>query len=204
MYSFPPTHSGTPPGSSAGNISVGGPAGIHILNHPPVIPVGQNPQERFAEPLRAAQALHPKLIAGCLGLASVFGFVTPIVVISAFGLPWLLYVVPALASSVALVIAIFLWGRALTGSVKGLPAASLEPLIVDEAIRSGGRLTTTRLAHALKIPLAQADEVLSQLAKAGYVDLEVDPTSGVVVYVFRDIAANPNGMNPRLGVGKQG
>jgi hypothetical protein len=54
---------------------------------------------------------------------------------------------------------------------------------------SGGRVTTPSVAHALSLPLSQADAALAALAKAGYVSVETHPLSNVVVYVFPDIDA---------------
>jgi len=53
--------------------------------------------------------------------------------------------------------------------------------ILRLARRLGGRLTAADVALGIGLPLAEAKAVLNELARKGYVGLEVSP-SGVLVY----------------------
>jgi len=67
--------------------------------------------------------------------------------------------------------------------------ADVERRIIEVAVASGGRMTTTGVAHALSIPLSEADGALTALSKAGYLSIEAQPDSGVLVYTFPDVVA---------------
>jgi hypothetical protein len=131
---------------------------------------------------------HAGTVAALASVAATLLFLVTVVVVGALQLPWFLLAAPG-AVSACLVAGGVLVFRAR----KRIPAGAIDPdverRIIDVAVRSGGRLTVTAVAHALAMPMADADKALSSLATAGHVAVDNDPASGVVVYVFPDIDA---------------
>jgi TM2 domain-containing membrane protein YozV len=67
--------------------------------------------------------------------------------------------------------------------------ADAERRILEVAVACKGRVTTTAVAHALSMPLGEADAALTALSRAGYLAIETHPASGMLVYVFPEIDA---------------
>ena len=70
------------------------------------------------------------------------------------------------------------------------PAESTAPLstqLLREAKRRGGRITVTQGAMATEKTFEEIEECLQGMVSSGYVDVDNDPGSGVVVYVFGEL-----------------
>lgn len=66
-----------------------------------------------------------------------------------------------------------------------------ELVVVDAAREAGGRLTASEAAAALRVSVAEADELLTAMVGDGSrVDVEVD-SEGVLRYVFRELVRAP-------------
>jgi hypothetical protein len=169
-------------------LSVGGPSGIRVRGHviqtgsAELAPVSPGPKQDLSTALALARS-HPRAVAAGLAFAGVALLVGPAVMISVFGLPWLLYVAPVLMSVTAFGLAV---AAARVGPSKPDPAA-LEGRILDLAVRSGGQLTVAATAHALQLPMLDVEEALMVLARADHVEIENDMETGAVLYVFRDL-----------------
>lgn len=165
-------------------LSIGGPGGVHIrVGGTPV--VRPTPEHELSTVVAFARS-HPRAVAGGLAFAGLAMLIGPAVLISLIGLPWLLYVGPVLLSVTAFGLAA---AAARGGGSIGTDARELERRVLDLAVRSRGRLTVTATAHALGISLGEADAALMALVRADHVDVENDPHTGAVVYVFRDLRA---------------
>ncbi|MDP3278932.1 MAG: hypothetical protein Q8Q09_27315 [Deltaproteobacteria bacterium] len=70
-------------------------------------------------------------------------------------------------------------------------APELQVKILDFAARNRGRVTVTSLAQGLGLTLDEADLALHAMAGSNYVDVELDPSSTVIVYVFRELVSKP-------------
>jgi hypothetical protein len=185
---------------SRGVIEVGGPSGIRI--HGGDVQVGGAPQIAEIAPLppmrvfsvdltrsSALVARHPSALAAALSVGAGTILLGASVVISALQLPWVLLAAPAMLCAAlltaVLLVALLSHRRITTGGVD----PDVEQRILDVAMSYGGRITVTAVAHALAMPMAEADAALSALARSGHVGIENDSASGVVVYVFSDIEA---------------
>ncbi|MFV8751612.1 hypothetical protein ACNOYE_13795 [Nannocystaceae bacterium ST9] len=173
---------------------IGGPGGIRIQGRsvqtggstlvpaPASNPNASNPNQELTHALAMVRS-HPRAFALGFSFAGVAMLVGPAVLISAIGLPWLLYLAPVGLALTSFGVAI---GLARSGPSKQ-SHVELEHRIIDLAIRSGGQLTVIATAHALKISLGEAEEALMALARANHVDIENDMQTGAVLYVFRDL-----------------
>ncbi len=188
-----------------GAISVGGPGGIQITSSR--IQVGGGPlvgsntsmpmQAPAPTPLVAVDLTrmpelfvrHSGLIAAGLSICAGLVLLSAATVIAVLQLPWLLFAVPtafgAALLSVAGVIALRARKRQTTGGLD----PEVERRILDVAVSCQGRVTVMAVARALRMPLAEADEALMVLARSGYVTLDNDPSTGIVVYIFPDVEA---------------
>jgi hypothetical protein len=63
----------------------------------------------------------------------------------------------------------------------------LQVQIMNFATRKEGRVTVTSLAQGLGWTLDEAEHALKELSNSHYVDVELDPDHGVVIYVFREL-----------------
>ena len=165
-------------------IEVGGPGGVRVSSITPTPNNGSlAPRGEPSTGLRLAAA-HPRLLAGGLvfvGLAVLFG---PLVLISTIGLPAWLVIGPVLLSIIA-------FGGAFAvarGSLAALGSSAHEQRIIDLAARFGGRLTVGLTAQQLSISLREAEDALMALVRTGHVDIDDDPDSAAVIYVFRDLS----------------
>ncbi len=132
---------------------------------------------------------HPRLVAAALATTACVLMASAATVVSLLQLPALVLAAPwALALSLvatALFVARHARRRVGTGGVE----ADVERRILDVAVAHRGRVTTTAVAHALSMPLGEADAALTALSRAGYLAIETHPASGVIVYVFPEIDA---------------
>lgn len=98
-------------------------------------------------------------------------------------------------------------GRKLRQQEASSQALERERALFSLAAQRGGSLTATDVATALGIPVAEADALLTKLARGGtHVSVEVDG-SGVVHYVFNEVrvasqsssAGEPTGVRVEAG-----
>ena len=71
-----------------------------------------------------------------------------------------------------------------------VPPESTAPLstqLLREAKRRGGRITVTQGAMATEKTFEEVEACLQGMVSSGYVDVDNDPGSGVVVYVFGEL-----------------
>ena len=185
---------------NAGNISVGGPQGIHIQGgvvHTQGLPLAPSQHrssglvldgDRLAE-VPGFVRRSPGTAAAIAAFGSVLMFVAPAVGIAVLGLPWLLYAVPALVGTALLIASGTLFARSRKYLATGGLDAETERRLLDVGVQYRGRVTVTAAARALQISLAEADAALTALARAGHVSVDNDPKTGIIVYVFPEIEA---------------
>jgi len=185
---------------SRGALEVGGPSGIRINGGD--IQVGGTPRGGHGAPMQrmsidltggpALSARHSGALAAAISVGAGTILLGTAVVISVLQLPWVLFAAPATFCAALVTVGLVLRSRRriTTGGVD----PDVEQRILDVAMRYDGRVTVTAVAHALAMPMAEADAALSALARSGHVGIENDSASGVVVYVFSDIEA---GLLPR-------
>lgn len=63
----------------------------------------------------------------------------------------------------------------------------LQTALLEEAEGRNGRLTVTQAVKATGKPFKEVEETLQGMVSSGYVDVDNDPNSGVVVYVFGEM-----------------
>jgi hypothetical protein len=186
-----------------GSFSVGGPGGIQIDGGrvqigggptvgPPVLsqasapltaPVGSIDTTRLPELF----GRHPWAIAAVLSITAGLLLSSAATVISVLQLPWLLLVLPTTFGAALLGIGGMVVLRARKRQTTGSLDPAVERKILDVAVACQGRVTVMAVARALGMPLAEADSALTVLARTGYVLVDNDPSTGVVVYVFPDV-----------------
>lgn len=66
--------------------------------------------------------------------------------------------------------------------------ADVERRLLALAKSKGGVVTVSDVALHLHVSLAQAEEALGEILHSGHVDIDNDPETGAVIYVFRDWA----------------
>lgn len=190
-----------------GAISVGGPGGIQITGGR--IQVGGGPLvgSNTSMPMQAPAATptplvavdltrmpelfvrHSGLIAAGLSIGAGLVLLSAATVIAVLQLPWLLFAVPMAFGAALLSVAGAIALRARKRQTTGGLDPEVERRILDVAVSCQGRVTVMAVARALRMPLAEADEALMMLARSGYVTLDNDPSTGVVVYIFPDVEA---------------
>jgi len=67
-------------------------------------------------------------------------------------------------------------------------SADVERRLLALAKSRGGVVTVSDAALHLHVSLAQAEQALGELLNSGHVDIDNDPETGAVIYVFRDWA----------------
>ena len=80
------------------------------------------------------------------------------------------------------------WRAALKERVK--PQLSDDDLMLKllrAAQKHQGRLSVTQGVIETSMPFAEVERVLQNMAKSNYVYMDNDPTTGVIVYVFKEI-----------------
>lgn len=81
--------------------------------------------------------------------------------------------------------------RALRALRKGQPQRSPQQVLLDAAMREGGRLTVTQAAMITGYSFQEAEQYLREMVMSGYVDVGNEPESGVVVYYFPELQTRP-------------
>lgn len=67
------------------------------------------------------------------------------------------------------------------------PAEEMRMALLRAAQQSGGKLTVTQGVMATGKGFAEVEQALDDMLKSGYIGLENDPDSGVVVYLFHEL-----------------
>lgn len=137
----------------------------------------------------ALAARHPRLVAALLATAGSVLLACATTVVSLLELPAMVMTAPWVLSLSLVASALFVARQARKRRGTGGIDADTERGILEVAVARGGQVTTTALAHALSMPLGEADAALTALSRAGYLGVETHPASGVLVYVFPEIDA---------------
>ncbi len=66
-----------------------------------------------------------------------------------------------------------------------------QQMILDAAMREGGRLTVTQASMVTGYSFEQAEQMLREMVSSGYVDVGNEPDSGIVVYYFPELKTRP-------------
>lgn len=77
--------------------------------------------------------------------------------------------------------------RALRALRKSRPQRSQQQILLDAAMREGGKLTVTQAAMITGFSFQEAEQLLREMVMSGYVDVGNEPESGVVVYYFPEL-----------------
>jgi hypothetical protein len=62
-----------------------------------------------------------------------------------------------------------------------------EQMLLRAAMKEGGKLTVTQAAMITGFSFAEAEELLREMCRSGYVDVGNEPESGVIVYYFPEL-----------------
>ncbi|UCF20243.1 MAG: TM2 domain-containing protein [Gemmatimonadota bacterium] len=81
--------------------------------------------------------------------------------------------------------------RALRELRRAQPQRTPQQLLLDAAMREGGKLTVTQAAMITGYSFQEAEQVLREMVASGYVDVGNEPDSGVIVYYFPELRARP-------------
>jgi TM2 domain-containing membrane protein YozV len=152
-------------------------------------PVRAQPPSSDAGAALALAGRHPRLVAAALATAACVLIASASTVVSLLQLPALVLAAPWALSLSLVATALFVERHARKRVGTGGVEADVERRILDVAVAHRGRVTTTAVAHALSMPLGEADAALTALSRAGYLAIETHPASGVIVYVFPEIDA---------------
>ena len=77
-------------------------------------------------------------------------------------------------------------------------AQDLRTLLLHEAHRGDGRLTVTQGVMASKLDWERVERCLRDMVQAGYVDVDNEPESGVIVYVFPELVGRKKPEPPEI------
>ena len=158
-----------------------GPGGVRLRTPEP--PLELEPSARGQTPLALAVE-HPRAAGVAFGLTGAGLLGAPTVMVFALGLPAWLLVGPLLLATGAFVAAIAVWRGALARFARARRRPQLERRLLELAEHMRGSLTVPLVARHLSVSMPEADELLTSLARAGYVELEIDPDTGAVLYLF--------------------
>ena len=174
----------------AGSLEVGGPRGIRIQSILPISVESVAMTRSVPQPgsLLALAARHPTASSIGLAVAAFAALFGPLALVLSLHLPGWLMIGPGVVGAILLGGAIAAPRGALKALSRAFGQATLEQRILELALRCGGRLTVPGTAQQLSISLNDAESSLMDLARAGHVDIDNDPSSGAVIYVFRDFA----------------
>ena len=67
----------------------------------------------------------------------------------------------------------------------------LRTLLLHAAHRGDGKLTVTQAVMETGMDWKRVERCLRKMVRAGYVDLDNEPDSGVIVYVFPELVGRP-------------
>jgi hypothetical protein len=163
-------------------IEVGGPGGIRLNTHTPVLDAAPPARERVRALSLATH--HPRGAAVALSLVGVILVAGPLVLVLTVRLPMWMLVGPIVLAGVAFVAAATVSRGALLRLERARRRPELERQLLELAVRTRGRLTVPLAARHLSVALPEAEELLTSLARAGYVDIDIDPQTGAVLYLF--------------------
>jgi len=79
--------------------------------------------------------------------------------------------------------------RARRAQEQSRPSRTPQQLLLDAAMREGGKLTVTQAAMITGYSFQQAEQLLREMVASGYVDVGNEPESGVIVYLFPELQA---------------
>ncbi len=172
-----PPQAPPPPG-----ISINGP-GIHIHTTGPVVGHGY-PQQYHPE------VSHPRVSdrswAPGLGISGLAVLMFSLMGWAVIGLPFVFLIGPAFAG-IGMLIGAGYFALANRRPQQALDTG-IERRLLVLAKQKGGVVTVSDAALHLQVSLAQAEEALGELLHSGHVDVDNDPDTGAVIYVFRDWA----------------
>lgn len=77
--------------------------------------------------------------------------------------------------------------RALRELRRAQPQRTPQQILLDAAMREGGKLTVTQAAMITGYSFQQAEDLLREMVASGYVDVGNEPESGVIVYYFPEL-----------------
>jgi hypothetical protein len=194
-----------------GGIHVGGTSGIHIdvdsttstsdslpghirdwnAIERGTLPASQSTPSIDVGPIFQLALRHPLILATVLGIGGTCAILVPAVALVLLHLPWLLLIVPALIGTILLVTAVILAAWARRRGRKNWIDSDLEHRILQFATMSGGRIALLATASTLSIPITKAEEALDLLVRRGHASVDFDTETGVVSYVFPELAAGP-------------
>lgn len=69
------------------------------------------------------------------------------------------------------------------------PRRTPEQLLLDAAMKQGGKLTVTQASMITGYSFQEAEQLLRDMVSSGYVDVGNEPESGVIVYHFPELEA---------------
>lgn len=78
----------------------------------------------------------------------------------------------------------------------------LQTLLLREAHRGDGKLTVTQGVMATGKTFEDVESCLKNMVTSGYVDVDNEPHSGVIVYVFPELAGRPRAARSDSGQGR--
>ncbi len=78
------------------------------------------------------------------------------------------------------------------------PKQELRTRLLHEAHRGDGKLTVTQAVMASGEDWDSVERCLRDMVQAGYVDVDNEPESGVIVYVFPELVGRPGSSDPEI------
>jgi hypothetical protein len=165
------------------SIEVGGPEGIRINStHSSMLDLAP-PTEAPGQAMSIA-ARHSRAIAAGLATVGIGLLAGPLVIILALELPIWTFVGPVVFAAAAFVGAIAVSRGALLELDRARRRPDLERRLLEMATHTRGRLTVPLAARLLSISLSEAEDMLTSLARSGHVEIDNDPETGAVLYLF--------------------
>ncbi len=67
------------------------------------------------------------------------------------------------------------------------PEQTPQQLLLNAAMREGGKLTVTQAAMVTGYSFEKAEQLLREMVASGYVDVGNEPDSGIIVYYFPEL-----------------
>jgi hypothetical protein len=79
--------------------------------------------------------------------------------------------------------------RARRAQQQSRPTRTPQQLLLDAAMREGGKLTVTQASMITGYSFQEAEQLLREMVASGYVDVDNEPDSGIIVYTFPELQA---------------
>jgi hypothetical protein len=79
--------------------------------------------------------------------------------------------------------------RARRALEHGGPRRTPQQMLLDAAMKEGGKLTVTQAAMITGYSFQEAEQLLREMVASGYVDIGNEPDSGIIVYYFPELQA---------------